>query len=138
MEMVPLCSVELDVGKRFPIGKTGFGERLIGELTGGRWEGERFKAKMVGAAAADWALESDDGLLHVDVRMTLETDDGALVYVSYTGLMDTAAEGAPIRSAIRFETAAERYQWLTRTLCVGDGRFDEAAARVTYDVFVLE
>ena len=109
MEMIPLCSVEIDVGTRFEVGKTGFGQRLIGEIMAARWEGERFKAKMVGAAAADWALMGDNGLLHVDVRMTLETDDGELVYVSYAGLMDSAEEGAPTRTAIRFETGADRY-----------------------------
>jgi hypothetical protein len=138
MELIPLCSVQLDVGTRYPVGKTPFGQRLIGELTGARWEGERFKAKMVGAAAADWAIEGDGGLIEVDVRMTLETDDEALVYVSYTGLLDTLAEGAPIRSAIRFETPAEQYQWLTRTICVAKGRFDEPNARVSYDVFELK
>ena len=137
MELIPLCAVRLDVGQRFPIGKTPFGERLIGELTGARWEGERFKANMVGVAAADWAIGGDDGLMHVDVRMTLETDDGALAYVHYTGLMDAAVEGAPIRTSIRFETSAEQYQWLARTICVGDGRFDEPNLQVLYDVFVL-
>ena len=138
MEMVPLCSVVLELGKRYEVGKTAFGERLIGEIVGARWEGERFKAKMVGAAAADWAITGDGGLLQVDVRMTLETDDEKLVYASYIGLMDTAAEGAPIRSSMRFETSAEQYQWLTRTICVGDGRFDEPNKRVYYDVFVLQ
>ena len=137
MEMIPLCSVEIDVGEKFEIGKTGFGQRLIGEIVAARWQGNRFKAKMVGAASADWALTTEDGLIQVDVRMTLETDDGELVYVSYTGLLDTAAENAPCRTAIRFETAADRYQWLTRTLCVGDGRFD-GDKRVTYDIFVLQ
>jgi hypothetical protein len=137
MEMIPLCSVWLDVGTRFPVGKTAFGDRLIGELTGGRWEGERFKASMVGVAAADWAMVGEDGLTHVDVRMTLETDDGALVYVDYAGLMDTAAEGAPIRTSLRFETPAAQYRWLTRTICVGEGRFDEPNLKVLYNVFEL-
>ncbi|MBW2497766.1 MAG: DUF3237 domain-containing protein [Deltaproteobacteria bacterium] len=137
MEMIPLCSVELDVGTRYPVGRTPFGDRLIGEITGGRWEGERFKANMVGVAAADWAIGGADGLMYVDVRMTLETDDGALAYVHYTGLMDTAVEGAPIRTSIRFETPAEQYQWMTRTICVGDGRFDEPNLKVLYDVYEL-
>lgn len=136
MEMIPLCSVEINVGERFEIGKTGFGQRLIGDIVASRWEGERFKARMVGAAAADWAVVGDNGMLDVDVRMTLKTDDGELVYVHYTGRMDTNEEGAPIRTAIRFETGSDRYHWLTRTLCVGDGRYD-GQQLVTYDTFEL-
>lgn len=135
MEMIPVCSVVIDVGTVHDVGKTGFGHRGIGDITAARWEGERLNAKLVGSAAADWALTSEDGLVAVDVRMTLETDDGELVYVSYTGLMDKLAEAAPIRTAIRFETAAPDYQWLTRTLGVGEGRFD--GERVRYKVYAL-
>ena len=138
MKMVPLCSVEIDLGERYAVGGKAFGERLIGEFLGCRWKGERFNAKMIGAAAADWCVVGATGLFDVSVRVTLETDDGHLVYVHYEGLMDTAAEGAPIRTAIRFETAAEPYQWLTRTLSVGDGHFDEPNKLITYDVYVLE
>ena len=61
MEMVPLCSVVLDVGERFEVGGRSFGARLIGELVGGRWEGERFKASMIGAASCLRLLASGQG-----------------------------------------------------------------------------
>ena len=50
--------------------------------------------------------------------------------------MDLQANEVPIRTAIRFETSDARYQWLTRTLGVGDGRFD--GKRVTYEISTLE
>jgi hypothetical protein len=105
---------------------------MIGEITGARWEGERFRAKMVGAAAADWAVVGDDDLLAVDVRMTLQTDDGALLFLHYDGLLDGRAD-PPVRSAMRFETADPRYAWMGRTVFIAAGRFD--GVRVHYEVF---
>jgi hypothetical protein len=137
MEMIPLCSAVFELGAHHPIGKTAFGVRMIAEIASARWSGDRFSATMVGSAAADWALAGDDGLVRIDVRMTLKTDDEELVYVAYDGLVDGAAEGAPARCAMRFETAANRYRWLTRTIAVGRGRFDEAGSRVIYDCFAL-
>ena len=67
-----------------------------------------------------------------DVRMTLETDDGALVFVRYDGFLDGRAD-PPVRSAMRFETADPRYAWLGRTVFIGCGTWD--GAQVRYEVF---
>jgi hypothetical protein len=125
--------VEIEVKQRIEVGRTPFGSRLIGELAGARWEGERFRARMIGAAAADWAVAADDGLTDVDVRMSLETDDGALVYARYTGLLDPRQD-PPIRSAMRFETANPRYAWMWRTLFIACGSWD-GEKTVSYEVF---
>ena len=130
--LVPLARVVIDVGERFEVGRTPFGSRLIGEIRAARWEGERFRAKMVGAAAADWAVVGDDDLLAIDVRMTLETDDGALVFVRYDGFLDGRAD-PPVRSAMRFETADPRYAWIGRTVFIGCGTWD--GVQVRYEVF---
>ena len=133
MRLVPLAQVVIDVSRRLEVGRTPFGTRAIGELAGARWEGERFRARMVGAAAADWALTGDDDLLAVDVRMTLETDDGALLFLRYDGLLDPRQD-PPIRSAMRFETADPRYAWMGRTLFIGCGTWD-GVKTVRYEVF---
>jgi hypothetical protein len=135
MRLVPLAKVAIDVGQRLEVGRTPFGSRLIGEISGARWEGERFRAKMVGAAAADWAVQGEDDLLAIDVRMTLQTDDGALVYVHYDGVLDGRAD-PPVRSAMRFETADPRYAWLVRTVFIGVGTWD--GAQVRYEVFEVK
>jgi len=132
MKLVPLAKVVIDVGERFEVGKTPFGARMIGEITGARWEGERFRAKMVGAASADWAVAGEDDLLAVDVRMTLQTDDGALLYLHYDGLLDGRAD-PPVRSAMRFETSDPRYAWMGRTVFIACGTWD--GVHVRYDVF---
>lgn len=132
MKLVPLAKVVIDVGERFEIGATPFGARMIGEITGAHWEGERFRAKMVGAAAADWAVVGADDLLAADVRMTLQTDDGALLFLHYGGLLDGRAD-PPIRSAMRFETADPRYAWMGRTVFIAAGSWD--GSKVRYEVF---
>jgi hypothetical protein len=132
MRLVPLARAVIDVGELIQVGRTPFGSRLVGEIRGARWEGERFRAKMVGAAAADWAVQGEDDLLSVDVRMTLETDDGALLYLHYDGLLDGRAD-PPVRSAMRFETADARYAWMARTVFIAAGTWD--GVQVRYEVF---
>lgn len=54
-----------------------------------------------------------DGTGTVDVRVLVETADGALVFVQYQGRVDlSAGMGAPIYIAPRFETSDPRYAWL--------------------------
>jgi hypothetical protein len=132
VKLVPLARVVIDVGERLDVGRTPFGSRLVGEIRGARWEGERFRAKMVGVAAADWAVQGEDDLLSADVRMTLQTDDGALLYLRYEGLLDGRAD-PPIRSAMRFETSDPRYAWMARTLFIAAGTWD--GRNVRYEVF---
>ena len=66
---------------------------------------------MAGSAGADWLLVGADGTAALDVRITLLTDDGALVYVRYDGRADfyAGAGSAHIYVAQRFETRDERY-----------------------------
>jgi hypothetical protein len=100
---------------------------------------------MVGAAAADWAMTGDDDLLAIDVRMTLETDDGALVFARCDGLLHGRAPpsghrpdgpmAGPVRSAMRFETADPRYAWMAGTVFIGVGTWD--GSHVHYEVFEI-
>jgi hypothetical protein len=83
----------------------------------------------------DWALTRPDGVLLLDVRMTLETHDGALVFLRYEGMRHGPAEAMArlaagrlvdpaemyFRIQPRFETSDSRYLWLNRLLAVGVG-----------------
>jgi Protein of unknown function (DUF3237) len=81
----------------------------------------------------------------LDARYTLETDDGALVYVSNFGsseAMRRLAAGEPVdpslyhmRTTARFETSAERYRWLNGLICVASGA--RRAASVELEVFAV-
>ena len=88
IELIPLTSAELTTGEFVAIGDTPRGTRMIAEVKAARFEGERLSARLAGTAAADWALIRPDGVIEVDVRISLQTDDGAMVYLSYTGNLD--------------------------------------------------
>jgi hypothetical protein len=60
-----------------------------------------------------------DGSTDLDLRVTLETDDSALIHVTFTGVRDAA--NGHIRTLPRFETAAPQYAFLNRLLAVGIG-----------------
>jgi hypothetical protein len=67
-------------------------------------------------------LTRSDGVLELDLRLTLETDDRALIHMTFEGIRDDATKGAPyFRTLPRFETAATRYSFLNRLLAVGVG-----------------
>jgi hypothetical protein len=88
-----------------------------------------------------------DGVLMLDVRITLRTDDGALIYMSYRGMrhgpqwvLDRLAKGEKVdpseyyfRTTPLFETASDKYSFLNRIVCVATGRRE--ATGPIYDVF---
>jgi hypothetical protein len=136
LQLVPLCSALLTIGAATFVEGAPFGTLAIGEISSSRWEGERFRASQRGVVAADWLRLSVDGTLGaVDVRMTLETDDGALVFVAYNGRTDMLTGRG--YSTPRFETGDERYRWLNHIVAVGRGQFDAQAMTVAYEMYEL-
>ena len=57
----------------------------IGEVTGATIVGERVNGTMLGHAAADWLRPSPEGYGTLDVKITYETDDGAVIHATYSG-----------------------------------------------------
>ena len=99
---------------------------MIAEVASAEFTGERLTGKLAGAAAADWAVLGPDGVMSPDVRLTLETDDGATVFVQYTGRLDVS-RGYPMTVYVtpRFETSDERYAWLNRIQAIGKGSLNQ-------------
>ena len=100
-----------------------FGGRLIVDVTDARVEGPRLRASMIGTAAADWVIVSPDGRVGaLDVRATLRTDDGALIYCEYRGRVRFGADGLHrVYTSPRYETGDPRYAWLNDLQCIGKG-----------------
>jgi hypothetical protein len=119
-ELVPLATVRVTRGEVHRLGATAFHRRVIGGIAQGRWEGERISADIV-APGGDWAIPSTDGsIMLLDVRQTLRTDDGALIYVTYQGRCDRGRGTYTV--APTFETDDERYAWLNAVQAIGQGR----------------
>lgn len=138
IELVPLATVRMQLQPSIILEGVPRGTRRIVELTGITIEGERLVANQKGSAAADWLLLGPDGTQMLDVRYCVQTHDGALVYVSYTGRTDaTLGPGtAPIYAAPQFETGDARYAWLNKVQAVAKGTIDPTRA-LTYEMYEL-
>lgn len=122
------------------VGQTPAGYRMIVMVAGGRFTGPKLNGEIVPMSGADWSLIRADGVGSLNVRMCLKTDDGAMIYVHWHGLMafepdeqdyalDFAKEDDPqgaqryyFRASPQFETADERYAWLNKMVCVTKSR----------------
>jgi hypothetical protein len=70
----------------------------------------------------DWTVKRSDGIVELDLRVTLETEDGALIHMTFEGIRDDGAPGSPyFRTLPRFETAEPKFSFLNRMLAVGSG-----------------
>ena len=130
-----LGTLRAETGTRTVVENGPQGTRTIVQVVGGRFEGPRLKAS-VQTPAGDWITNRADGSYRLDVRLTLKTDDGALILVTYNGIGQTTDAGASLRIAPLFETGDSRYVWLTRLQAVGVG--ERAGTTVKYDIYALK
>ncbi len=130
------------------IGAAPAGHRQIYPVTGGTVTGPRIKGTVL-PGGGDWALMRADGAVQLDVRATLETDDGALIYTTYSGLIIlppdvlgriAGGEDVPLAEYYfytnpMFQTGAESYAWLNQTIAIGRGK--AIAGAVEYRVWTV-
>jgi hypothetical protein len=118
----------------FVLAQTPTGTHQIFEVEEGTIEGERIRGKTKGSANADWLRVGPDGTGTLDVRALIETDDGALIFIHYSGRVDASKNGrAPVYAAPLFETGDDRYRWLNLVQAIGKGSFD--GTTLTYDLY---
>jgi hypothetical protein len=146
LKLQPLFRAEITLAAPQELGDTPQGRRRIIAITGGRFSGERVSGRVL-PGGADWQLVRPDGVADLDARYTLETSDGALIYVRNRGyrhgpadILKRLASGESVdpglyymRTTPRFETGDARYAWLNRIICVASGARRRAA--VDLDVF---
>lgn len=114
----PLMLLRLETSPTQELGATPQGTLTIFPVTGGTFEGERLRGRVL-PGGGDWVTAHGDGTLSLDLRVTLETDDGSLIHMTFTGVRDDANHY--FHTAPRFETAAVKYAFLNRLLAVGIG-----------------
>lgn len=145
----PLFVMRLDVAYDRAQQIGGEARRGIFPVDGGSFEGLRLRGRVLGGGA-DWVSWRGDGTMIIDVRTSLETDDGALIAMRYEGLArPTSAEAAEkfarrepgqyedmyIHTTPRFETAHPDYSWLNGVVAVSNGA--RTAAGPVYHVFAI-
>lgn len=130
LELIPLCTATVELAETITVSSS----LVIGEVTGVRIEGERLRGSLKGRAAADWLKISPEGYGTLDVKVTFETDDGAIVHATYTGRLqfDTLA----VYATPLFHTGDERYAWLNRIQAVAKGAFQPDGTLV-YEMYEL-
>src|ERR1700680_3176021 len=87
-----LGTLRAETGTRTVVENGPQGTRTIVQIVGGRFEGPRVKAS-IQTPAGDWITNRADGSYRLDVRLTLKTDDGALILVTYNGIGQTTNAG---------------------------------------------
>src|SRR3954468_15654325 len=91
LELQPLYRAEITLAPAQELGATPQGRRRIIPITGGRFEGARLSGRIL-AGGADWQLIRPDGVASLEARYTMQTADGALIYVQNIGYRDGPPE----------------------------------------------
>ena len=130
----PLATMEVQLGELVDLGPGPKGHRIIVDVLSIKLKADDFEAELAINDAADWATLSEDGTLAaLDVRATLKTDDGAIIYVEYGGRMDMAA--GLLATAPTFQTSAPKYRWLNRIQAVAVGTADMESGELVYRIY---
>jgi hypothetical protein len=134
IELHMLGIMEVQLGEPVAVGGGPKGSRVVIDVPAIKLEGERIRAELATNDAADWATFSEDGkLAALDVRMTLKTDDGALIYVEYCGRMDVTS--GLISVAPTFQTGSPKYSWLNGVQAVSAGAIDPDSGLLVYTIY---
>lgn len=145
IELEPLMHLKVSLEAPRDLGDTPLGRRRIIGITGGTFAGPLLSGRIL-PGGADWQLVRTDGVAFLDARYTLETDDGAQIYVNNKGyrhgpkdVIERIARGEDVDPALYymratpwFETSAPRYAWLNRTICVATGARRPAAVELDF------
>ena len=130
----PLFIFQIEVKAPSIVGATPGHDRRIGEIAGGRFEGERLRGKIL-SGGSDWQSLRADGATTLNVRLVMQTDEGELIAMTYLGVrhgpkevLDRIARGEQVnpseyymRATPYFETASQTCGWLNRVVTVAYG-----------------
>ena len=120
--------LEATVDEPLEFGDIAQGRRRIVPLAGGTFTGPELNGKLLPGSSADWQTVLPDGTALGDIRYTLQTDNGELLYVQSRGVrhgsadvLDRLARGHDVdaseytfRTSTQIETAAPALEWLNK------------------------
>lgn len=140
-----LFSIALEVPV-LALGETPYGGRRIARFGGGSFEGPKLRGVVL-PGGGGWMIVRRDGILDIEVRIVLETDDEQMIYMHWKGLrhgpkdvIDRLNRGETVdpssyyfRATPYFETSSEGYSWLNRICSVATG--SRVGDRRGFDVY---
>lgn len=141
--------LEATVGEPLDLGDIAQGRRRIVPLTGGTFTGPELNGKLLPGSSADWQTVLPDGTALGDIRCTLRTDDGILLYVQSRGVRhgsadvlerltrgeDVDASEYTFRTSTQIETAAPGLEWLNKGIFISVGGRKPGA--VIYETYLV-
>jgi hypothetical protein len=142
--------LEATLGQPLDLGEGPQGYRRIVPLTGGAFTGPELHGRLLEGASADWQTVLPDGTALGDIRYTLKTDAGDLLYVQSRSVRHGSAEvlarlarGEDVdasqytfRTSTQIETAASRLDWLNKGVFISVG--GRQATGVIYETYLVE
>jgi hypothetical protein len=147
--LTKIFRLEASLGEALDGGNVAWGRRRIVPLTGGTFAGPELNGTLLPGASADWQIVLRDGTALGDIRYTLQTEHGDLLYVRSHGVRHGSAEvlarlnrGEEVdaseyvfRTSTEIETATPEFDWLNK------GVFISVAGRqpggVIYEVYLV-
>ena len=141
--------LEATVGEPLDLGDLARGRRRIVPLTSGTFAGPELNGTLLPGSSADWQVVLPDGTALGDVRYTLQTDGGDLLYVQSRGVRHGSAEvlerlarGEDVdateytfRTSTRIEAAAPDLDWLNRGVFISVGGREPGG--VIYETYLV-
>ncbi len=148
-QLTRVYRLDATLGDLQELGAVAAGERRIVPLTGGTFAGPGMRGTLVPGASADWQILLADGTALGDIRYTLQTDGGDLLYVrsrsvrhGSVAVLARLARGEDVdageytfRAATEIETAAPGLEWLNRGVLISVG--GRRPGGVTYETYLV-
>jgi hypothetical protein len=147
--LTKIFRLEATLGEVLDLGNVAQGKRRIVPQTGGIFAGPELNGTLVPGASADWQIVLPDGTALADIRLTLRTDRGDLLYVRSQGVRHGDPEvlarlgrGEAVdaseyvfRTSTQIETAAPDLDWLNKGVFISVGA--RQAGGVIYEVYLV-
>jgi hypothetical protein len=141
--------LEASVGDPEDVGEISSGRRRIVPLTGGTFSGPELHGTLLSGASADWQIILPDGTALGDVRYTLKTERGDVLYVQSQSVRhgsatvleklgrgeDVDAGEYTFRGAVKIETGADSLDWLNKGIFISVG--GRQPGGVIYEVYLV-
>jgi hypothetical protein len=119
LEYVATVQIPLD-SPALTSGKSALGRRNLIAFSSGTVSGPKLNGRVL-PGGADIQLVRADGLIEIDAKYLIETDQGDRVFVHNAGIVRVSPEGIYFRTVPVFETESLQFQWLMQSTFLGTG-----------------
>jgi len=144
-----LFTLSMKIPPTLEVGDTPAGKRRVFTISSGQFSGDRLRGEVLPQGGSDLLLVRQDGSSQQDVRLILQTDDGALILMTYRGVRHASnevnariarGERVPasdyyLRTAPFFETSSPKYAWPNKIVSVAVG--ERQPDGVSYEVYEI-